>query len=115
MGYSSVRGGGGELEGAYRRLESAQYFLFIINIVMLLVGLANFSVCMWIRWPAVAVPSCNFPLLELLKIICKKPFKINKFFKIKKLFKIILYFLTPQPFPQHKINISLKSLSQVRP
>ena len=49
MGYSSVRGGGGELEGAYRRLESAQYFLFIINIVMLLVGLANFSVCMWIR------------------------------------------------------------------
>ena len=47
MGYSSVRGG--ELEGAYRRLESAQYFLFIINIVMLLVGLANFSVCMWIR------------------------------------------------------------------
>ena len=53
MGYSSVRGG--ELEGAYRRLESAQYFLFIINIVMLLVGLANFSVCMWIRWAAVAV------------------------------------------------------------
>ena len=49
MGYSSVRGGGGELECAYRRLESAQYFLFIINIVMLLVGLANFSVCMWIR------------------------------------------------------------------
>ena len=59
MGYSSVRGG--ELEGAYRRLESAQYFLFIINIVMLLVGLANFSVCMWIRWATVAVCSCNFP------------------------------------------------------
>ena len=47
MGYRSVRNN--DLDSLYRRKEATQYFLFIANIVMLLVGLANFSVCLWIR------------------------------------------------------------------
>lgn len=48
MGYSTVRTN--DLDSLHRRKEGAQYFLFITNIVMLLVGLANFCVCMWIRF-----------------------------------------------------------------
>ena len=48
MGYSTVRNN--DLDSLYRRKEGTQYFLFITNIVMLLVGLANFCVCMWIRF-----------------------------------------------------------------
>ena len=47
MGYRTVRGN--DLDSLYRRKEGTQYFLFITNIVMLLVGLANFCVCIWIR------------------------------------------------------------------
>ena len=39
MGYSTVRSN--DLDSLYRRKEGAQYFLFITNIVMLLVGLAK--------------------------------------------------------------------------
>jgi len=48
MGYSSVSNT--EIETAHRRLESLQYILFITNVIMLLVALANFSVCIWIRF-----------------------------------------------------------------
>jgi len=48
MGYSSVSNT--ELETAHRRLENLQYVLFITNIIMLLVSLANFSICIWIRF-----------------------------------------------------------------
>merc|ERR1719266_1133422 len=48
MGYRTVRNN--DLDSLYRRKETTQYFLFIANIVMLLVGLANFSVCLWIRF-----------------------------------------------------------------
>lgn len=47
MGYRTVRDN--DLDSLYRRKEGTQYFLFITNIVMLLVGLANFCVCIWIR------------------------------------------------------------------
>ena len=47
MGYRTVRAN--DLDSLYRRKEGTQYFLFITNIVMLLVGLANFCVCIWIR------------------------------------------------------------------
>ena len=47
MGYSSVSNT--EIETAHRRLESLQYILFITNVIMLLVAIANFSVCIWIR------------------------------------------------------------------
>ena len=47
MGYRTVRDS--DLDSLYRRKEGTQYFLFITNIVMLLVGLANFCVCIWIR------------------------------------------------------------------
>ena len=47
MGYKTVRNN--DLDSLYRRKEGTQYFLFIANIVMLLVGLANFCVCIWIR------------------------------------------------------------------
>jgi len=48
MGYSSVRNS--DFETASKRLESLQYILFITNVIMLLVALANFSVCIWIRF-----------------------------------------------------------------
>ena len=47
MDYNAVRKN--DMDHVYSRLESTQYFLFITNIVMLLVALANFSVCIWIR------------------------------------------------------------------
>jgi len=46
MGYNSVRND----DYIDRRLESTQYMLFICNIIMLLVSLANFSICLWIRF-----------------------------------------------------------------
>lgn len=48
MGYNSVRKD--DLDSVYRRLESSQNALLIINVVMLLIGLANFSICIWIRF-----------------------------------------------------------------
>jgi len=48
MDYNAVRKN--DMDHVYSRLESTQYFLFITNIVMLLVALANFSVCIWIRF-----------------------------------------------------------------
>jgi len=48
MGYSSVSNT--EMETAHRRLETLQYILFITNVIMLLVALANFSICIWIRF-----------------------------------------------------------------
>ena len=47
MDYNAVRKD--DMDSVYRRLEGTQYFLFITNIVMLLVSPANFSVCIWIR------------------------------------------------------------------
>ena len=58
MGYRTVRGN--DLDSLYRRKEGTQYFLFITNIVMLLVGLANFCVCIWIRSEDVHNPNKHF-------------------------------------------------------
>ena len=46
MDYNLVRGD----EKLFQRLEKLQYGLFISNAILLLVALANFSVCIWIRW-----------------------------------------------------------------
>ena len=45
MDYNLV---GGD-EKAFQRLEKLQYGLLISNVIMLIVALANFSVCLWIR------------------------------------------------------------------
>ena len=34
----------------YTRLERFQYILFISNIILLIISLANFSICIWIRY-----------------------------------------------------------------
>ena len=46
MDYNLVRGD----EKLFQRLEKLQYGLFISNAILLLIALANFSVCIWIRW-----------------------------------------------------------------
>lgn len=33
----------------YSRLEKFQYILFISNLLLLVISLANFSICIWIR------------------------------------------------------------------
>ena len=45
MDYNLVRGD----ERAFQKLEKLQYGLLISNVIMLIVALANFSVCIWIR------------------------------------------------------------------
>ena len=45
MDYNLVRGD----EQVYQKLEKLQYGLVISNIIMLIVALANFSICIWIR------------------------------------------------------------------
>ena len=37
-------------EKVYSRLEKLQYGLLITNIILMLIALANFSVCIWIRY-----------------------------------------------------------------
>ena len=67
MGYSSVRNS--DFETASKRLESLQYILFITNVIMLLVALANFSVCINTRLQGVHkcdVPSVEFAVLGFL-------------------------------------------------
>jgi len=46
MDYNLVRGD----EKLFQRLEKLQYGLFISNAILLLIALANFSVCIWIRF-----------------------------------------------------------------
>ena len=46
MGYDLVRGE----DKIFKRLEQFQYGLFITNIVLMLIALANFSVCIWVRY-----------------------------------------------------------------
>ena len=44
MGYDPVKS-----PDVNSRLEKFQYILFISNILLLIIALANFSICIWIR------------------------------------------------------------------
>ena len=48
MGYNSLRND--DIDSIYARVQKLQYTLFIINVGMLIIALANFSICIWIRF-----------------------------------------------------------------
>jgi len=48
MGYDAVRND--DIDTIYAKIQKFQYMLFVINILTLFVSLANFSICIWIRF-----------------------------------------------------------------